>query len=79
MPSAAMREAFLAEAAMPFSRSHSIALSISPSEAVRAFLQSIMPAPVISRRFFNICSSKSHFLFLQDSVFSFEGDIKGAA
>ena len=44
---------------MPFSRSHSTALSISPSEAVSAFLQSIMPTPVISRRFFTSAAVKA--------------------
>ena len=49
-PSAAIRPAFFTEAARPFSRRKSMAFSISPSEAVRAFLQSIMPQPVFSRR-----------------------------
>ena len=52
--SAAMRPAFLAAAARPFSRRNSIALSKSPSEAVNAFLQSIMPAFVCSR---SLCTS----------------------
>src|SRR5512135_1424004 len=52
MPSAAMRSAFLAEAARPFLRSHSMAASISPLFSSRAFLQSIMPRPVFSRSAF---------------------------
>ena len=48
IPSAAIRPDFLAAFAKPFSRSHSTAASISPSVFVSAFLQSIMPAPVIS-------------------------------
>ena len=38
----------------PFSLKNSTALSISPSVAVNAFLQSIIPAPVISLNFFTI-------------------------
>src|SRR5580700_11544696 len=47
-----MRPDFLAAAARPFLRSQSTADSMSPSVSVRAFLQSIMPAPVLSRRSF---------------------------
>ena len=65
MPSAATRPAFFTEAAMPFSRSHSTALSMSPSVATRAFLQSIMPTPVISRRFFTSVALKAIIAFLQ--------------
>ena len=49
-PSAATRPLFLAALARPFLRSQSIAASISPSVSLSAFLQSIMPAPVFSRR-----------------------------
>src|SRR5512133_973958 len=52
MPSAAMRSAFFAEAAMPFLRSHSMDCSMSPLFSSRAFLQSIMPRPVFSRSVF---------------------------
>ena len=45
---AAIGSAFFSAAASPFSLKNSTALSISPSVAVRAFLQSIIPAPVIS-------------------------------
>lgn len=48
-PSAATRLAFLAAPANPFCRSQVMAFSISPPESSRAFLQSIMPAPVFSR------------------------------
>ena len=51
-PSAAIRPAFLADLAIPFSRSQSIALATSPSVSVKAFLQSIIPAPVFSRNSF---------------------------
>mmetsp|Transcript_10466 Transcript_10466/g.29279 ORF Transcript_10466/g.29279 Transcript_10466/m.29279 type:complete len:241 (+) Transcript_10466:517-1239(+) len=49
-PSAAMRDAFLSAEAMPFLRSQTTASSKSPPHSVRAFLQSIMPAPDLSRR-----------------------------
>ena len=45
-PSAAALPLFLACVASPFSLRNSTALSISPSLASRAFLQSIMPTPV---------------------------------
>src|SRR5258706_654649 len=44
-----MRPAFLAAAARPFLRSASTAFSILPFVSLRAFLQSIIPAPVRSR------------------------------
>ncbi len=49
-PSAATLLAFLAADARPFSLKISIALSMSPSDSTRAFLQSIIPTPVFSRR-----------------------------
>jgi len=49
-PSLATRPAFFAAAARPFFRSQSMAGSISPPVSIRAFLQSIIPAPVFSRR-----------------------------
>src|SRR5262249_9469467 len=51
-PSAATRSAFLAAFDRPFLRSQSIACSMSPFTSVRAALQSIMPAPVLSRSAF---------------------------
>ena len=54
IPSAAIRPAFLAAPASPFSLKNSTAFSISPSVAARAFLQSIIPAPVISLNSFTI-------------------------
>ena len=48
-PSAAVRPDFLAALARPLVRSQSTAASMSPSVSVRAFLASIMPAPVLSR------------------------------
>src|SRR5579871_1465040 len=47
-----MRAAFLAAVAMPFLRSHISAPSISPLASERAFLQSIMGAPLRSRNSF---------------------------
>src|SRR4051795_10466237 len=52
MPSLAARSPRLAAEAWPLTRRISIALSMSPSDSVRAFLQSIIPAPVASRSFF---------------------------
>src|SRR5271166_3354027 len=49
-PSAATRPLFLAALARPFLRSQSTAASMSPSVSLSAFLQSIIPAPVFSRR-----------------------------
>src|SRR3546814_13397623 len=51
-PSAATRPAFFAAADRPFLRSQSTAASTSPLVSPSAFLQSIMPAPVFSRRSF---------------------------
>src|SRR5947209_11052282 len=44
-----MRPAFLAAAARPFLRSESTAVSMFPFASCKAFLQSIIPAPVRSR------------------------------
>ena len=55
-PSAATRPDFLAALVMPFLRSQSTAASTSPDVSLRAFLQSIMPAPVFSRRSFTIAA-----------------------
>src|SRR5688572_29797157 len=49
-PSLASRADFLAAEATPFLRRISTAAFRSPLASVRAFLQSIKPAPVISRR-----------------------------
>ena len=48
-PSAAVRPALRWAWARPVLRSQSTAASSSPSVSVSAFLQSIMPAPVLSR------------------------------
>ncbi len=48
-PSEATRLAFFAASAKPLVRSQSTADWISPSVSVKAFLQSIMPAPVLPR------------------------------
>ena len=47
-PSAATLPDFLAALAIPFSLSQSIAFSISPPFSSKAFLQSSIPAPVLS-------------------------------
>ena len=49
VPSLVSRPPLLPAFAKPRSRSSSTALSISPSASPRARLQSIMPAPVLSR------------------------------
>ena len=54
IPSAAMRDAFFSAFACPFFLKYSTAASISPFVSPNAFLQSIMPAPVISRSSFTI-------------------------
>ena len=51
-PSAATRPDFFAAAARPLVRSQSTAASMSPPASVSARLQSIMPAPVLSRSSF---------------------------
>src|SRR5215831_10719918 len=51
-PSAATRPALLAAFDSPFLRSQSMAPSMSPLTSVSAILQSIMPAPVLSRSSF---------------------------
>ena len=61
------------EAALPFSRSHSTALSISPSEAVSAFLQSIMPTPVISRRVLTSAALKAIFISSSSIIYKIRG------
>src|SRR5215510_4090604 len=48
-PSCVLRAARFAAACRPFFRKKSMAPSMTPSEAVRASLQSIIPAPVFSR------------------------------
>src|ERR1700732_4465465 len=55
-PSAATRPAFLAAFDRPFLRSQSIAACMSPSFSASACLQSIMPAPVVSRRSLTIAA-----------------------
>ncbi len=52
LPAPVARPLFFAAAARPCSFSRRTALSKSPSAFTRAFLQSIMPAPVFSRRRF---------------------------
>src|SRR3982751_4765451 len=55
-PSAATRPDFLAALERPFLRSQSCAAVMSPAVSVSAFLQSIMPAPVDSRRSLTIAA-----------------------
>ena len=63
-PSLANLSAFLAALPSPFSRKISTALLISPSASLRAFLQSIIPAPVLSRSSFTICAVISAIIHL---------------
>src|SRR5262249_1441629 len=62
-PSAATRPDFFAALESPFLRSQSIAASTSPPVSPRAFLQSMMPAPVLSRRSFTIAAVTFVMLF----------------
>ncbi|CAH1673175.1 hypothetical protein CHELA41_23784 [Hyphomicrobiales bacterium] len=55
-PSAATRPDFFAAFDRPFLRSQSTAASTSPPVSVSAVLQSIMPAPVLSRSSFTIAA-----------------------
>src|SRR6201987_511319 len=55
-PSAATRPDFLAAFDRPFLRNQSCAACMSPAVSVRPALQSIMPAPVDSRRSFTIAA-----------------------
>ena len=55
-PSLANLSAFFAAFPRPFSRRISTALSISPFASCKAFLQSIIAAPVLSRRSFTIAA-----------------------
>src|SRR5882724_5769667 len=59
-PSAAMRAAFLSALASPCLRISSAAASRSPLVSTRAFLHSIMPAPVLSRS----CLTVSAVIFM---------------
>ena len=54
MPLLVARPARLAAEARPFFRRISMAFSMSPPASVSAALQSIMPAPVLSRSCFTI-------------------------
>src|SRR6185312_14084393 len=58
-----MRPAFLAAWARPFLRSASTAVSMLPFASLRAFLQSIIPAPVRSRSSLTIWAVISMTLF----------------
>ena len=69
IPSAAIRPAFLAAPASPFSLRNSTALSISPSVAASAFLQSIIPAPVISLKSFTIAAVTAAISFSSNYKF----------
>ena len=62
-PSAATRPPFLTAADRPFLRSQSVAASVSPPASVSARLQSIMPAPVFSRRSLTIAAVISAIVF----------------
>src|SRR5438128_1246609 len=69
-PSEVARPAFLAALTTPSLRRKSMAFSKSPPVAARAFLQSIIPAPLFSRNSFTLSAEISvikiipYFLFL---------------
>src|SRR5438105_15389031 len=75
MPSAAMRVAFFWAEARPFFLRMVIASSISPFASTRAFLQSIIPAPVFSRRSFTFDAliSMNSSLFKQKNSHGLRG------
>src|SRR5688572_27383414 len=62
-----MRPAFLAALARPLVRRYSIALSMSALVSTSAFLQSLMPAPVRSRRSLIIAAEISAIVILLQS------------
>ena len=62
-PFEAVRSPRLAALASPLTRRTSSALSKSPSASSRAFLHSIIPAPVASRSFFTSAAEKFAMLF----------------
>src|SRR5690606_33660640 len=64
VPSAVARPSRLAALARPRSRSRVAAFSMSPPASVSAFLQSIMPAPVRSRRSFTAAAEISATLLV---------------
>src|SRR6476620_2568938 len=59
------RSSRLALAAKPFSRRYCLAASMSPSVSSSAFLQSIIPAPVLSRSAFTSCAVNAMSVFLK--------------
>ena len=63
-PSLASRSALAAALAIPFSRRYFTAASMSPLHSLRAFLQSIMPASVLSRRALTRAAVISAIVFL---------------
>ncbi len=63
-PSAAVRLDFFSAAARPLVRSQSSAASMSPAVSLSAFLQSIMPAPLFSRRSLTIAAVTSAMLHI---------------
>ena len=69
-PSAAILPAFFSAFACPFFLRNSTAASISPSVWARAFLQSIMPAPVISLNSFTMPAVILAIFNLLNSSFS---------
>ncbi len=76
-PSAAIRPAFLAACASPFSRSQSMALSMSPSDSTSAFLQSIMPALVRSRSSLTRAAVIFAIRFILQIFFDVETGLRG--
>ncbi len=71
IPSAAILPDFFAAAASPFSLRISIAFSISPLASTKAFLQSIIPQAVLSRRTFTSLAVK--FIFIPPKILYYKG------
>lgn len=66
MPWLAARSALDAALAMPFSRRYLAASSRSPLHSIRAFLQSIMPAFVLSRNDLTIAAEISAIIICRE-------------
>ena len=74
MPSLATRPARLAACARPFLRRISTAFSMSPPDSSSAALQSIMPAPVLSRSSFTCAAVAAISLLRNRKVFGLAVD-----
>ena len=68
-PSAAILDSFLAALAIPFSLNQSIAASILPLVASKAFLQSKIPKLVASLNSFTNCAVIINFLLIFNLIY----------